>query len=159
VADSVAEFLVKTGKMGVELGKIERTMAEVGAMTVKASVLAAMADAGVNNGKLSGVGRKGAKVGVRYDIQGRRNSALVRATGPFQLIERDTKAHRMPRERKTARAKKRVVVIPNVGVRAWAQHPGTKGKHPWAKGVAAAVPVQEKAGALALQTALRRAYR
>lgn len=45
--------------------------------------------------KLSGVGRKGgAKVGVRYDVKGTRNAtAIVKATGPAHLVERDVKPH------------------------------------------------------------------
>jgi hypothetical protein len=155
VADTILRFLEKTAKMEGELHTLEHRTVEIAALAVKTSVTAAMAAAGVNNGKLRGVGKKGAKVGVRYDVAG--NTALVRATGPFQLIERDTKDHRIPKMR-GSRAKKRVVVIPGVGVRAWANHPGTKGKHPWEKGVIAAVPVAEKAHGAALYQALEKAY-
>lgn len=154
--DSIPVFLEKTARVGTELRRLERNMVLVAAQTVKTSVRSQLAAAGVENGKLRGVGKKGAKVGVRYDILG--DKALVRATGPFQLIERDTKAHRIPKVR-GARARKRVVVIPGVGVRAWANHPGTKGKHLWAKGVVAAVPIQHKAQGLALRQSLVRAYR
>jgi hypothetical protein len=65
-------------------------------------------------------------------------TAIIWATGPVHLLESATKPHRIPRT--TARGRRRVVVIPGVGVRAWANHPGTHGKHPWAKGVAVAVP-------------------
>lgn len=156
MADSIPVFLEKTAKMGAELRHLERNMVLVAAQTVKTSVQSQLAAAGVENGKLRGVGKKGAKVGVRYDILG--DKALVRATGPFQLIERDTKAHRIPKVR-GARARKRIVVIPGVGVRAWANHPGTKGKHPWAKGVAAAIPIQRKAQGIALHQSVVRAYR
>lgn len=157
MADSLPTFLAKTAKMGTELGTLEHRMVEIAALTVKKSVQAQMQAAGVDNGKLRGVGKKGAKIGVRYDFGGQK-TALVRATGPFHLLERTNKAHRIPKVR-GARARKRVVVIPGVGVRAWANHPGSKGKHPWAKGVAAALPVQEKAQGLALAAALRKAYR
>lgn len=156
MVDGLPTFLAKTAKMGVELQNLEHRTVQIAALAVKTSVLTQMQAAGVNNGKLRGVGKKGAKVGVRYDFGGR-STALVRATGPFQLIERDTKAHRIPKER-GARARKRVVVIPGVGVRAWADHPGTKGKHPWAKGVVAAIPIQHKAQGLALTQTLRKAY-
>jgi len=156
MADSITMFLAKTSKMEGELRNLERNTVKVAALAVKTSVTAQMAAAGVKDGKLRGIGKKGARVGVRYDITGK--TALVRATGPFHLIERDTRAHRIPKQR-GARARKRVVVIPGVGVRAYADHPGTKGKHPWAKGVAAAIPVQEKAQGVALGQALARAYR
>ncbi len=157
MADSVATFLNKTAKMGTELSKLDHRMVEIAVQTVKKSVQAQMQAAGVDNGKLRGVGKRGAKVGVRYDFVNSA-SALVRATGPFHLLERDTRAHRIPKTR-GGRARKRVAVIPGVGVRAWANHPGTKGKHPWAKGVAVALPIQEKAAGLALQQALVKAYR
>lgn len=154
--DSLTTFLHKTTKMGGELQRLEQRTVLIAAMAVKKSVQAQLAAAGVQNGKLRGVGKRGAKVGVRYDMAGKK--ALVRATGPFQLIERDTKAHQIPRAR-GARARKRYAVIPGVGVRAYANHPGTKGKHPWAKGVVAAIPVAEKAGGLALGQAIAKAYR
>lgn len=156
MADSIPTFVAKTAKMGNELRRLERNMVLVAAQAVKTSVQAQMASAGVQNGKLRGVGKRGAKIGVRYDALG--DKALVRATGPFHLIERDTKAHPIPKKR-GARARKRVVVIPGVGVRAWANHPGTHGKHPWEKGVVAAIPIQRKAQGIALRQSLARAYR
>lgn len=96
------------------------------------------------------VGKRGAKVGVRYDLRSD-TEAIVRMTGPAQLIERDTKAHRIPRgtvgQGRRQRANTKRIVIPNVGVRMWAQHPGTKGKHPWEKGLQASLPdVRNAAG-------------
>jgi hypothetical protein len=156
MADSITTFIAKTARMENELRNLERNSVRVAAAAVKTSVLAELAAAGAATGRLRGVGRKGARVGVTYTIA--EKTALVRATGPFQLIERDTRAHRIPKER-GSRARKRVVVIPGVGVRAFAEHPGTKGKHPWEKGVLAAVPIQEKAQQIALGQALARAYR
>lgn len=156
MADSIATFVHKTARMGDGLRRLEHQTVLIAAVSLKKSVEAQLLIAGVDNGKLRGVGKKGAKVGVRYDLAGK--TALVRATGPFQLIENATKAHRIPRTRGT-RARKRYVVIPGVGVRAWANHPGTKGKHPWAKGVAAAIPIAEKAGGIALAQTVIKAYR
>jgi len=147
MADSLLRFVEKTTKMAAELE----------ALTVKTSVLAQLTAAGVKDLKLRGVGKKGARIGVRYDYTGP-SSALVRATGPFHLIESDTVGHRIPKVR-GSRARRRVVVIPGVGVRAFANVKGTKGKHPWAKGVAVALPIQEKAHGLALVAALEKAYR
>lgn len=155
-ADNLLGFLAKTAKMEGELRNFERNMVVVTAKAVKTSVEAQMAAAGVQNGKLRGVGKKGQKIGVRYDIVGK--AALVRATGPFHLIERDNKDHRTPKVR-GARARKRVVVIPGVGVRAYANVKGSKGKHPWAKGVVVAVPAATKAGGVALAHSLVKAYR
>ena len=165
--DSLATFVAKTQKMESELRHFERNMVLVAAQAVKTSVQAQMAAAGVNNGRLRGVGKRGAKVGVSYAITGK--TALVRATGPFHLIERNTKPHRIGQQKSESGlplvdasgqdVRRRLVVIPGVGVRAWANHPGTKGKHPWDKGVIAAVPVAEKAGALVLGQSIVKAYR
>lgn len=156
MADTVAQFVQKTASLHKGFNQLEHRMAEISARVIKLSVLAELQIAGVQGGKLRGVGKRGAKIGVHYLVKDR--TAFVKATGPFQFIEGDTQAHRMPRARKTARAKKRVVVIPGVGVRAYANHPGTKGKHPWAKGVVASAPIQHKAHQLALADTIRRAY-
>lgn len=123
----------KFERLAKDIGTLQKRTLNEMAITVKRNVTAAMAAAGAGTGKLRGVGRKGARIGVRYD-QTAGGAVLVRATGPFHLLESDTKAHRIPLQR-GARARKRVVVIPGVGVRSFVNHPGSKGKHPWAKGV------------------------
>lgn len=159
MAVTVGQFVVKTNKMVGELGRLENSTVKLAAQTVKTSVLTQLQIAGVQDQRLRGVGKRGAKIGVTYPpVTG--NSTLVRATGPFQFIESDTKAHRIPRERAArGRARKRYAVIPGVGVRAYADHPGTKGKHPWQKGVEAARPAAAKIHHLALGQALTKAFR
>lgn len=78
------------------------------------------------SGRLSGVGKSGAKVGVRYD-QAPSGDFLVKATGPYQLIERDTRGHAEPK----ARRRRTVLDIPEIGFRRSVHHPGTKGRHPF----------------------------
>ena len=55
--------------------------------------------------RLSGVGKRGAKVGAKYDIKGTTNpTALITATGPLHLIERNTAAHSiLPRGRRVSK--------------------------------------------------------
>lgn len=108
-------------------------------------------------GRLRGVGRAGAKLNVRYDLNdqsGEDASSTVYVTGPAQLVENDTRAHRIPRQR--TRGRRRYAVIPGVGVRAYANHPGTRGKHPWAKGVEAAIPGIRRIFETTSEVALRR---
>lgn len=122
---------------------------------------------------------RGAKLGVRYNMgtfDGNAKS-LVFATGPFQLIERNTKAHAIPafvgqksKQKGTPRGKKgrtygpafggvrqggAPINIPGVGWRTIAFHPGTKGKFPWAKGTkdaeAQVAALLEKRTALAVR--------
>lgn len=105
--------------------------------------------------RLSGVGRKGARVGARFQMEGGLGepAALIKATGPLQLIERDTAAHSIiPRgwrvSRKWGRLAAKGAVDPSRpvylgkgkvlkigdGFRMFADHPGTKGKHPFEHG-------------------------
>jgi hypothetical protein len=69
---------------------------------------------------------KGAKIGARYDIAG--DTVTIRATGPVPLLANPTKPHRIPKKAN------KLIVIPGIGVRAFADHPGTPGKDSWNKG-------------------------
>jgi hypothetical protein len=119
------------------------------------------ADTG-GDGRLSGVGRSGAKLGVSYKLEGTASNprAFMRATGPWPLIENNTTG-RVIRPKRVAGASRRgfvgpvapgqfsgsrraVLNIPGIGYRRSARHPGTKGKKTFAKGrAAAAVPAAE----------------
>jgi hypothetical protein len=83
--------------------------------------------------RLSGVGLRGARVGARYDVRGVENPvALVRATGPYHLLERDTRAHGIaPRKRRRTRALR----FRDGTFAASVQHPGTRGRHTFEKSV------------------------
>ena len=108
------------------------------------------------DGRLSGVGKKGAKVGARYDVKGSTNpTALITATGPMQLIERDTKAHTIPKPRR--RGRKRYAVIDGHAY-ASAQHPGTRGKRPFEKGWRRAAPQAPAVFQAAVRDAVRRGW-
>lgn len=134
------EFSRQAGGFPGHLQDAQRRAVGASALHIKKTVTALMAAAVGRDLRLSGVGKRGAKIGARYDVLGHSNpTAAIRATGPAHLIERDTKPHRIPKLR-GARARKRFVVIPTVGVRMSANHPGTKGKHPWERGVTAAAP-------------------
>lgn len=100
-------------------------------------------------------GGRSARVGARFDsLKGDDAGAIVRAQGPVHLIERDTAAHWIPRQlggtvthtasgrrrskasvvRRKASVNKRLVIGGNV-VQGPIRHPGTKGKHPFQRGV------------------------
>lgn len=130
------ELAAKLGRLAGEYQDLPLTLVKESSFLTKTSIK------GIAPARLRGVGKKGAKLDVRYNVgsYGDDAKSLVFATGPWQLIERSTRAHRIPRVRASARAKRRVVVIPSVGVRASANHPGAKGQHPWRKGVEAAQP-------------------
>ena len=127
-----AQFAGKMHRVADGVKRAPREITKRGVLVVKRSVQEKLA-ADAPRGRLN-VGKRGQRVGVRFDLRSD-NEAIVKMTGPAHLLERDTKAHRIPRERKTSRAKKRYAVIPGVGVRAYANHPGTKGKHTFERGV------------------------
>jgi hypothetical protein len=107
------------------------------------------------SGALSGVGKGGARVGVKVESL-KAGSAIVKATGPYQLIERDTAAHRVPR---AARGKKRVLLIPGIGYRRSVHHPGTKGKHPFERAVNAYGPQVPRVFQAEVRSAMARSFR
>ncbi|MCA1569785.1 MAG: hypothetical protein LC798_05570 [Chloroflexi bacterium] len=84
--------------------------------------------------RLRGVGRKGARVGVRFDMRG--DDAVVKATGPLHLLERDTKAHTI-KPKRAPKGRGGGIVMPDGSVRRSARHPGTKGQHPFERGMEA----------------------
>lgn len=108
--------------------------------------------------RLSGVGRKGAKVGANYVVTGEPGgdaSAKVRATGPLHFIENDTKAG--PRHRRRGR-RGRVNAF-GADPPKPSMHPGTKGKHPFKKGVDKSRDRAVKALIDAQHDALKRGFR
>lgn len=147
-ADSPLVAARKFEQLAKGMAGLQRETLNQAGLIVKRSVETQIAVAGAPSGKLRGVGKKGARIGVRSDSIGT-GSVLVRATGPIHFLESNTKPHRIPKEQ-GGRSRRRIVVIPGVGVRAFARHPGTRGKHPWAKGVVIATPLIDKANQLAL---------
>ena len=109
---------------------------------------------------MSGVGKRGAKLGASFDVRGGANpTGYVRATGPWQLIENDTKARRIPKISGKRARKRNVLKIPGVGFRASANHPGTKGKRPWAKAMPLAAKTVPAAWRREQSEALKKAFR
>jgi hypothetical protein len=104
--------------------------------------------------RLSGVGRKGAKVGSRYVVSSEPNgdaTAVVRATGPLHFIENDTKAGARYRRRRGRGGA--------AGPTKPMMHPGTKGQRPFERGIAAGRPAAVKALRSAFTDAVRKGFR
>ena len=150
---SFAEFGQKVDRLQRGVSDLPSTQTKRVVQVAKAAYRASAPE------RLRGVGKRGAKLGVRDNTSRFPDGAkaLIFAIGPWQLIEGDTKAHRIPRSR-GARARRRVVVIPGVGVRAYANHPGTKGKHPWAKTTDKLKPALPRLYVAALGDELRRIF-
>jgi hypothetical protein len=135
VSRSPEELARKLGTMAVAFSRYDSEVVRIAAQATKQTIQA------TSPSRLRGVGKRGARLNVRYTLTTTADNpaALVFATGPWQLIERDTKPHDIPKVR-GKRARRRYAVIDGHPY-ARAHHPGTRGQHPWAKGVEIAKPV------------------
>lgn len=159
---SAAEFADKITKLATVTQARSKEAVSQGALTGKEIIVAQAAVRGVSlTSRIAG-----GKWNVRYDVRGFNNpTAFLRITGPFHLVENDTRAH--PIYRRAARARgrgsKRInterrlaqafggtgaysggAMKINGDFRRVVQHPGTKGKHIFRdskKKIGKAVPV------------------
>ena len=110
--------------------------------------------AAVRSGVLSNVG-SGARVGGVVEVLRNGSGAIVKVIGPYQLIERDTKPHTIPRRRRN----QKVLNIPGIGYRRSVHHPGTRGKGPFEKAVKSFGPKVPRMYQRQLAVALQQAFR
>lgn len=128
-SSSPAQLAAKMRRAAGAIEQGSRAGVRAAAITVTEAVRRELASAGVGD-RLSGVGRRGARISVGYDIKNALTpTALVRMRGPAHLVERDTRPH----EIKPKRAK--AVRLADGRVRSVIRHPGTRGKHPFEHGV------------------------
>lgn len=111
---SASQFAGKLQRAARELDRSEE-------MTVKDAALAGKAIMLANMGftRMSGPGKRGARVGVRFKVSG--STALLGYFGPVHLVNNDTSAHRIEPKKKKAIA---IAGQPYAS----ADHPGTKGR-------------------------------
>lgn len=123
---------------------------EQGSLAAKEIVVATAASKGLTRDSRI----TGAKWAVRYDVKGFNNpTSLLKVTGPFHLVESDTKAHQIYRKGKRVkgRGSSRInkaqalaevfggrgaysggsLKLTDGSYRKVVKHPGTKGKHIW----------------------------
>lgn len=130
----------KMDRMADELRRAQQVAVQAAALAMTTEVRQSIEKV-APGGRLRGVGKSGGKVGARFDMQGN-DKAVIKATGQIQLIERDTKAHSIapkgagPRRRGTG---KKAVSFNGMAF-ASVQHPGTRGQHPFERGVEAGKP-------------------
>lgn len=154
MAKTPEQFIASLGTLERRINANVADSVGKAALALKRSVQANLVAAVGPELRMSGVGRRstasrgGAKVGVRYDIKGTRNpTALLRMFGPAHLIERDTKAHTITARARTTTARgrrrrgARVLVFRGGGFATSVNHPGTKGKRVWERGIRTATPV------------------
>jgi len=149
------DFAAACARFPEELQRAQRRGVQRSALHVTGEIRHEIRVATGGDMRLSGVGRRGARVGAKYDVKGDVNpTALIVATGPMQLLEHDTAPHEIrPRRRGM-----KVLKLPN-GYVPKVRHPGTRGKRPFAKGASkGAVRSAEKFNE-AIEDAMRRSFR
>lgn len=119
--NDLANRLVKGGE---SITRANRVGVEKACLAGKTVMLAGLTAAAGGN-RLKGVGRSGARIGVRYDVRGFQNPVgIIRYIGPVHLLNNPTRPHEItPRKKKKALSPRG-----NPWAAASAQHPGTKGK-------------------------------
>jgi hypothetical protein len=137
-----------------ELQKAELRGVRRSALVVTRGIRAEIRTASGGNNRLSGVGRRGARVGARYDVNtGPNPSALISAKGPLHLLEHPTRPHNIAPKRKKA------LRFANGVVRGSADHPGTQPSRPFERGYLA---TRGETGVIfdrEIQNAIRKALR
>lgn len=97
------QFAQKMGRLADTISRSPEEVARRAASAYTSSIRKEI-KAVVPTGKLSGVGKRGARVGVKYTAGGA--TAYVQATGPLHLVERDTKGgYTIPRTVGTRRTR------------------------------------------------------
>jgi hypothetical protein len=129
VSTSPTQLVAKLNKFAKDVGNT-RIPLNAAALAAKQAFIATEPDV---------VGHRVArgKINVRYKILG--NRAIVRFTGPAHLALNPTRAHRIEPRRRGRRARRALTIGDDV--RAWANHPGTRGKDPGARRAKAAAAV------------------
>lgn len=124
-AKAGADLAKRVGKLSTAVKKGERDTLVKGGMAGKDEhVKVIRRDSG--DMRLSGVGRRGARVNARFNLNP--DSVEFKATGPLHFLANPMSPHKIgPKKRSRAKA----IAIPGVGPRASAMHPGTSGKDTW----------------------------
>lgn len=108
---------------------------------VKAALFVKKTILSISPARLRNVGKKGSKLGVGY----RPNPGggiFIGARGPWQIIERDTRAHLIGGGKSKLTEKRAYLQFATGDIRLGPiHHPGTQGKHLFRKGVEIARPV------------------
>jgi hypothetical protein len=133
---SVAQFAGKIAKAADAVKAAPKVAVKAAALSMKGDIEKSRNSAVGGDGRMSRVGKKGAKLGVGFKLADGGETASMRATGPWPLIESDIPKHKIVPKKKGSR---RGIAFRGV-VRASASHPGTKGKKPWRKGIDSGTP-------------------
>jgi len=115
------------------------------ALTTKRMLTARIGPATGGDMRLSGVGRRGARIGVRYTITRGGTEAWIAARGPLHLLERGTRGHEITPKRKHAvsspaleRSRRDGAGRTNAAARVTVR--GTRARHVWGRAVSDVAP-------------------
>lgn len=126
MSSSPDQLAARLQSAGRGITRANRVGVEKACLAGKGVMLAALDAAGGGKG-LRGVGRSGARVGVRYDVRGFQNPVgILRYTGPVHLLNNPTKAHDIKNRRRGG--KRALSPSGNPWAAAVVRHPGTPGK-------------------------------
>lgn len=157
----------KTTGMATKISGASRTSVARAAQQMKRAVETTL-DRDVPGRVLKRVGKKGARLSVSYRVRDNRSdsSAMLRAVGPWQIINNPAKPHKIYRKgarqkgRGARRANRQAIFnelfgatgaytggalsMPDGRYRHVVDHPGHAGKQTWQRGVAAGRPEAEQ---------------
>ena len=149
---TVAQFADAVAKYPAQLERDRKRAANKAALAITRELRQRIrADAG-GDSRLSGVGVKGARVGANYR-QLPSGDVRVQATGPVHLLESPTAPHEITPRRRGRKALR----LSDGQIVARVQHPGTRGKRTWTRGVREGTPKGEKAFTDEIAAGFRRA--
>jgi hypothetical protein len=171
---TVAEMVTKLGTTGRTITSAQTLALRAMSESAKTSVLneARRIAPDLN---LSGVGRKGVRIGARYTVGA--TKAEIKATGPWQFVEYNTKPHIITSRGLRGSRKSRASAVASgqplrkrpgaattrlntpFGPRFYVRHPGTRGQTPWEFGVTRIVPQLPEVAARVYRAQIGRIFR
>jgi hypothetical protein len=162
VSTSVPQFVGKIDRFAVAQNNVAKTGVAGAAKAVSGAITAELLAATHGTARLSGVGRQGARLGVRTVIT--HDRAVITASGPWQFIEGDTRKHDIsPKGRRTGKRGRplkgaKALTIGGEFYASAKQTGGSKGKRPFGKGAVAGQPLAKAAFEVAETAAMREVF-
>ena len=132
--DSLADVARMAAELPQELQRAQVRGVQKAALQVTRGIRSEVRSATGGDNRLSGVGKRGTRVGAKYTVTGSVNpTAFIKATGPMQLIEHPTSPHEIkPKARR--RGKNKALRFDSGNFARSAKHPGTRPYRPFERG-------------------------
>lgn len=126
------QLFQKLTEAAESIERIERETVEVSSLYAKEELTDAVRYMAGADQRISNVGKRGARVSVRYDLGHTPEgfASRVYAVGPLQIVENRTSAHTIPKRTKRGKIRKgKKRLTTPYGTFTSVDHPGTSGKH------------------------------